>query len=149
MDTLHPTYPARRASSTMSRPRPKERSMTSSSTGSIRLQRREAIPSPTLHTRPSRPHQTHRESTTSYHSYRSRRGSSFSADPMVEAFSEGEGSIEAEEEWERGETVRQVKSKKKKDEPMSPVTVVRKSSPSRHQLVWPVFILPVDVRLPS
>lgn len=45
---------------------------------------------------------------------------------MLEAFSDDE-SIQAEEEWERGETLRQVKRKKKKDEPMSPVAVVRKS----------------------
>lgn len=46
---------------------------------------------------------------------------------MVDAFSEGAESIEAEEEWERGETVKQVKKSKKKDEPMSPVAVVRES----------------------
>ena len=123
MTSLHPTYHNRRGSQSMPRPRPKERSMTSSSTGSARRgERLDPISVPTS-ARPARPH---RNSTTSYRSSRSYR-SSFSNDALAEAFSDGEGSVESEEEWERGETVKQVKRKKTKDEPMSPVSVVRES----------------------
>lgn len=123
MDNSHPAYTPRRASSTLPRPRPKERTMTSSSTGSVRLQnpsssqRRNSIPA-----RPA--HVSHRDSATSYRSQRE----SFSTETFTrDALSEGE-SMEGEEEWERGETVGEIKRRKKKDEPMSPVTVVRKSS---------------------
>lgn len=103
--------------------------MTSSSTGSAR-----APPQP-VHRRdsiPARPARAHRDSTASHRSFRSHRDS-FTTDPMQfdaltgDEFSHDED--EGEEEWERGEVVGEARKKRKHDEPMSPVAVVRESQP--------------------
>lgn len=90
--------------------------MTSSSVGAP-LQRRESLP-----VRP----RVHRNSTTSYRSYRSRRDSTLTDAISLDALSDDDLSMSMEdEEWERGEVVGAARKKRKRDEPMSPVMVVR------------------------